>query len=177
MTRPEPPAKPPFLYVVVCAAGAADGIGKLIGPAREAGWDVGVIATPTAADGFFDVAAVRAQTGRPVRAASRTPGTPRPFPPADAVVVAPATFNTLNKWAAGIADTLAVATLCEAFGAGVPVAAAPCVSAELAAHPAYQDSVRRLRAMGVRLTEGPFDWETATGLLAGLRVRAAPQDS
>ncbi|WP_353947300.1 flavoprotein [Streptomyces sp. HUAS MG91] len=173
----EPPEKRPFLYVVVCAAGAADGIGKLIGPAREAGWDVGVIATPTAADGFFDVAAVREQTGRPVRAASRRPGTPRPFPPADAVVVAPATFNTLNKWAAGIADTLAVATLCEACGAGVPVAAAPCVGEQLAAHPAYRDSLRRLRTMGVRFTEGPFGWEAATDLLTGLRARAAAQDS
>ncbi|MFJ4713789.1 flavoprotein [Streptomyces sp. NPDC088785] len=170
MTPSEPPARQPFLYVVVSAAGAADGIGTLIGAAREAGWDVGVIATPTAADGFFDLAAVEAQTGHPVRAASRKPGTPRPFPSADAVVVAPATFNTLNKWAAGIADTLAAATLCEAFGAGVPLAAAPCVGEELAAHPAYRDSLRRLRSMGVRFTRGPFDWESATELLAALRT-------
>ncbi|MEU6390596.1 flavoprotein [Streptomyces sp. NPDC046939] len=159
----------PFLYVIVSAAGVADGVGGLIGDARAAGWEVGVIATPTALGGFFDRAAVEESTGRPVRSAWRSPATPRPFPPADAILAAPATFNTVNKWAAGIADTLAVATLCEAYGAGTPVAAAPCVNEQLAAHPAYQDSVRRLRGMGVRFTTGAFGWAAATELLAGLR--------
>ncbi|MER5297067.1 flavoprotein, partial [Streptomyces pharetrae] len=113
----------PFLYVVVCAAGIAADVGELIGAAQRRGWEVGIIATPVAMNGFFDTAAVETRTGRPVRSAWRTPGDPRPFPPPDAVVVAPATFNTVNKWAAGLADTLAVATLCEASGLGVPVAA------------------------------------------------------
>lgn len=143
----------PFLYVVVCAAGIAADVSKLITAAQERNWEVGVIATPVAMNGFFDTAAVEAQTGRPIRSAWRTPGDPRPFPPPDAVVVAPATFNTVNKWAAGLADTLAVATLCEAYGLGVPVAVLPCVADALAAHPAYQDSLIRLRGMGVRFGE------------------------
>lgn len=167
MAEPEPR---PFLYVVVCAAGIADGVGTLIGDAQRQGWDVGVIATPTALGGFFDLAAVERATGRPVRSAWRTPATPRPFPPPDAVVVAPATFNTINKWAAGIADTLAVATLCEAYGAGVPTVAVPCVNEQLARHPAYQESVRRLRDMGVRIAEGTFRWSAATDLLTGARA-------
>ncbi|MBO1334549.1 flavoprotein [Streptomyces sp. VRA16 Mangrove soil] len=170
--RSEDPTTRPFLYLVVCAAGIADGVDKLIGRALDDGWDVGVIATPTALNGFFDLPGVEERTGRPVRSAWRTPATPRPFPPADAVVVAPATFNTINKWAGGIADTLAVATLCEAYGAGVPVAAAPCVSEQLATHPAYGASLRRLRAMGVRFTEGAFSWGAATDLLTGLRADA-----
>ncbi|MGW7819912.1 flavoprotein [Streptomyces puniciscabiei] len=143
-------AEKPFLYVVVCAAGTAAGVSKLIGAAQERNWEVGVIATPVAMSGFFDSEAVRAQTGRPVRSAWRTPADPRPFPPPDAVVVAPATFNTVNKWAAGIADTLALGTLCEAAGLGIPVAVLPCVADALAAHPAYRDSLERLRGMGVR---------------------------
>ncbi|MET9494743.1 flavoprotein [Streptomyces sp. NPDC006552] len=161
----------PFLYVVVCAAGAADGVEPFLADAQAAGWEAGVIATPTALGGFFDRTAVEERTGRPVRSAWRTPAAPRPFPPADAIVVAPATFNTINKWAAGIADTLAVATLCEAYGAGVPIAAAPCVNDQLARHPAYQDSVRRLRGMGVRFAAGAFRWETATRLLAQMKPR------
>ncbi|MFI7382479.1 flavoprotein [Streptomyces sp. NPDC049813] len=160
----------PFLYVVVCAAGAADGVEAFVADAQAAGWEAGVIATPTALGGFFDRTAVEERTGRPVRSAWRTPATPRPFPPADAIVVAPATFNTLNKWAAGIADTLAAATLCEAYGAGTPTAAAPCVNAQLARHPAYQDSVRRLRAMGVRFAAGEFSWAATTELLTHLKA-------
>lgn len=40
------------------------------------------------------------------------------MPPADAIAVASATFNTINKWAAGISDTLALGILCEAYGFG-----------------------------------------------------------
>ncbi|CAM5592115.1 flavoprotein [Streptomyces aurantiogriseus] len=164
--------KPPFLYVVVCAAGIAADVGKLITAAQEREWHVGVIATPLAMNGFFDTAAVEAQTGRPIRSAWRRPGDPRPFPEPDAVVVAPATFNTINKWAAGIADTLALGTLCEVSGLGVPIAVLPCVSDALAAHPAYNDSLIRLRGMGVRFgypyagAEGEeFAWERALDLV------------
>lgn len=167
----------PFLYVVVCAAGIAAGVSKLITAAQERGWEAGVIATPVAMGGFFDTAAVEAQTGRPIRSAWRSPADPRPFPPPDAVVVAPATFNTVNKWAAGLADTLAVGTLCEAAGLGVRIAVLPCVADALAAHPAYQDSLIRLRGMGVRFGEPysgmpeegggrpEFPWESALDLL------------
>lgn len=102
----------PFLYVVVCAAGIAAGVSRLITAAQERDWEIGVFATPVAMGGFFDTAAVEAQTGRPIRSAWRTPGDPRPFPPPDAVLVAPATFNTINKWAAGTADTLALSARC-----------------------------------------------------------------
>ncbi|MGV9255478.1 flavoprotein [Streptomyces sp. NPDC003697] len=170
-------AEKPFLYVVVCGAGVAADVGELITAAQERDWEVGVIATPVAMGGFFDTAAVEAQTGRPIRSAWRTPDDPRPFPPPDAVVVAPATFNTVNKWAAGIADTLAVATLCEAHGLGVPVAVLPCVAGTLAAHPAYGSSLERLRGMGVRFADPyagaaagedgrpRFRWENALELL------------
>jgi flavoprotein len=33
--------------------------------------------------------------------------------------VAPVAFNTVNKWAIGISDTLALGILCEAYGMGV----------------------------------------------------------
>src|SRR3989442_1371766 len=39
------PAAKPFLYVVVCAAGIADDLGKLITAAQKQSWEVGVIAT------------------------------------------------------------------------------------------------------------------------------------
>ncbi|MFI1419311.1 flavoprotein [Streptomyces sp. NPDC020731] len=168
--------KKPFLYVVVCAAGIAGDVGKLLAAAQDRGWDVGVVATPNGL-GFIDAAAVEEQTGYPVRSAWRSPGDPRPLPRADAIAVAPATFNTINKWAAGFADTLALGILCEAQGLGIPTAALPYLNSAQAAHPAYSRSLRTLREMGVLISSyephppksgggaDRFRWEEALELL------------
>jgi phosphopantothenoylcysteine synthetase/decarboxylase len=165
------------LYVVACAAGVAPDVGTLISAAQEQGWGVGVVATPLGL-GFLDKAAVEARTGYPVRSAWRRPGDVRPLPPADAIAVAPATFNTINKWAAGISDTLALGILCEAYGLGIPTAVLPYVNSAMAAHPAYAESLSRLRSMGVRISAyephppksgggaARFRWEEALELLA-----------
>ncbi|MCZ1009872.1 flavoprotein [Streptomyces lydicus] len=175
--QPDQQTKKPFLYVVVCASGIAGDVGKLITAAQEANWDVGVIATPQGL-GFIDTTAIEAQTGYPIRSAWRSPGDPRPLPPADAIAVAPATFNTINKWAAGISDTLAVGILCEAYGLGIPTAVLPYLNTAQAAHPAYRQSLDRLRAMGVLIGSydphrpkagggaDRFHWEEALELLA-----------
>ncbi|MFJ9609505.1 flavoprotein [Kitasatospora sp. NPDC101176] len=154
----------PVLYVVVCAAGTAGagGVEELIGAAQERGWEVGVVATPQAM-GFIDQEAIVARTGYPIRSAWRRPGDPRPLPDPDAIIVAPATFNTINKWAAGISDTLALGILCESYGLGMPVVVQPCVSSAQAAHPAYGESLDRLRRMGVRFVDpepGEQGWTT-----------------
>jgi hypothetical protein len=77
------------------------------------------------------------------------------LPPPDAIVVAPATFNTINKWAAGISDTLALGQLTEAIGKRLPVVALPFVNAAQAEHPAFQGSIERMRAAGMQLLYGP----------------------
>ncbi|MET8766156.1 flavoprotein [Streptomyces sp. NPDC004658] len=178
-TEPTAPGKKPFLYVIVCAGGVAPDVGTLITAAQEANWDVGVVATPQGLR-FIDATAVEARTGYPIRSAWRAPGEPRPLPPPDAIAVAPATFNTINKWAAGISDTLALGILCEAYGMGIPTVVLPCLNAAQAAHPAYRQSLDRLRSMGVLIgSSGPhrpkaggaggrdrFPWEEALELLA-----------
>lgn len=68
-------------------------------------------------------------TSRTVRVEYRMSGESAPFPEPDAIVVAPVTFNTLNKWALGIAGTLAVGILCEYLGQGAPIVAVPCLNA------------------------------------------------
>jgi hypothetical protein len=69
-------------------------------------------------------------------------------------VVAPATVNTVNKWACGIADTLALGMLIEGHGLGVPIAVMPYTNTAMAAHPAFRQSLRRLRTWGVRVLFG-----------------------
>jgi phosphopantothenoylcysteine decarboxylase len=148
-----------MLYLVVCGAPPASEVGQFIPLAQEANWDVGVIATPSALK-FLNTLDVEAQTGHPVRAEYRMPGESAPFPDADAIVVAPATFNTLNKWALGIADTLAVGTLCEYLGRGVPIVVAPCLKQDLARHPAFPKSKRILAKWGVRILHEPNKYKS-----------------
>jgi phosphopantothenoylcysteine synthetase/decarboxylase len=84
-----------------------------------------VILTPAALR-FVDTATLADLTGHPVRADYKAAEDPDvlPFPPA-AFVVAPATFNTVNKWAAGISGTLALGLLNEGLFSGVPITAVP----------------------------------------------------
>jgi phosphopantothenoylcysteine synthetase/decarboxylase len=141
------------LYAIVCGSPAARDVGKLVVLAQDDGWDVCVVATP---DGrkFIDVPALAAQTGHPVRSTYKNPGEPDLLPPADAIIVAPATVNTVNKWAAGIADTLALGLLIEAHGKQVPIVALPFTNAAMAAHPSLAHSVVRLRCWGVTVLMG-----------------------
>lgn len=183
MTEPQ---RKPVLYVVVCAAGIAGDVGKLITAAQERSWEVGVIATPQAI-AFLDCQAIEEQVGHPIRSVWRSPGDARSYPRADAIAVAPATFNTVNKWAAGFADNLALGILCEAPGMGIPAVVLPYVNTALAAHGAYRRSVDELREMGVmfgsyvphRPKSGGgadrFLWEEAVDLLAPQFLHGAQQ--
>ena len=49
----------------------------------------------------------------------RLPCEPR-SQPADAIIVAPATFNTINKWAQDISDTYALGLLAEGTATDMP---------------------------------------------------------
>lgn len=144
-----PPA--PVLYAMACGSPVASDLHKLVALAQRAGWQVRVIATPHGR-AFLDVPGLSEQTGHPVRSEFREDG--EALPVADAIVVAPATVNTVNKWAHGIADTLALALLIEAYGLGVPVVVVPYTNAAMAAHPAFRQSVRTLRTWGVRVLFG-----------------------
>jgi len=152
----------PVLYVIACAAGPAGNVDVLVRQAQDEGWTVCVIATPNART-FLDMPALEQLTSRPVRVENRAPGETSPLPPPDAMLVAPATFNTINKWAAGVSDTLALGLINEAIGLGIPVVAMPFVNSALAAHPAFASSVDRLRAAGVDVLFGPGEPHPAGG--------------
>lgn len=143
----------PVLYVIACGSPLARDVGRLVTLTQEDGWDVCVVATP---DGhkFIDAPALARQTGHPVRVRYKDPGDPDVLPPADAMIVSPATVNTINKWAAGIADTLALGLLVEGQGKGLPIVAVPFTNIAMAAHPAFRESVQRLRDWDVTVLFG-----------------------
>ncbi|MCA1601519.1 MAG: flavoprotein [Acidobacteria bacterium] len=138
------------LYVITCATSAAQDAGKLVTLAQERGWRVCVIATPSALE-FIDKAVLEEQTGFLVRHTYKRPGTEDVLPLADAMIVGGASFNTLNKWALGISDTLALGLLTEGIGLGIPIVALPFLNAAQAAHPAFGRNIDMLRAAGVKV--------------------------
>lgn len=143
------------LYIVVCGAGPAAQVGELATSAQRAGWDVHLIATP-AALAFIDTVALAATTGHPVRTGHRTDRTGQPrLPRADAIIVAPASYNTINKWATGIADTYHLDILAEAPAFDIPIVVLPFVNTALATRPPFLTSVQRLRDQGIHILLGP----------------------
>lgn len=101
----------------------------------------------------------------------------RPRPPHGVVLFAPCSFNSLNKLAAGIADTLPLAVAAEAIGRRTPVYIAPSLNQPLLDHPATQAALRTLPTWGVTLIppqsddRGPRLAKTET-LLAALSRHA-----
>jgi phosphopantothenoylcysteine synthetase/decarboxylase len=176
----ERPQTQPVLYVIACGGPPAGQLPDFIGFAQADGWDVCVIVTPDGTK-FLDAAHLAELTGHPVRVHYKHPDQPDVLPPPDALVVAPATFNTINKLASGISDTLALGLLNEAVGLGLPVIAVPWPNAPLARHPAFQRNVVTLREWGVTLIDparlpeastGPavFPWERLRAGLLNLRT-------
>ena len=148
-----PPAS--VLYLMVCAAPPAQQTQEVVPLLQAAGWDVCVIATPQAAR-WMDIEAIATHSGHLVRTDYKLPGEADPLPKADAMLVMPATFNTINKWAQGIGDTLVTSLLCEALGRGSPsVITVPCLKMDLVHHPAFSRSITLLRECGVHVLHEP----------------------
>jgi flavoprotein len=170
----------PVLYVIACGGYPAGQLAGFAGFAQEQGWDVCVIATPDGTK-FVDAPALADLTGHPVRSRYKDPGEPDVLPPADAFVLAPATFNTINKWAQGISDTLALGLLNEGTGLRLPMVAVPWPNVALYRHPVFQRSVTTLRKWGVRVLIDParlprageapavFPWDELRAELPALR--------
>ena len=186
----ETAARPPVLYVIACGGRPAAHVPAFAARMMKDGWNVCVIATPSAMK-WLDSDVVRDLTGHVLRYEYKQPEEPDVLPSADAMVVAPATFNTINKWAAGISDTLALGLLNEGLGLDLPIVAVPFPNIALARHPAFQRSVKELRALGVQLLFDPrvyplptpnmgppsadlFPWSALEATIAGLMKAPEP---
>jgi phosphopantothenoylcysteine synthetase/decarboxylase len=140
---------------MVCAAPPAQQTPQIVVSLQEVGWEVCVIATPQASR-WINRSALETLTGHVVRTDYKLPGEADPLPKATAMLVMPATFNTINKWAQGIADTLVTSILCEALGRGTPpVLAVPCLKMDLIRHPSFKRSLEVLYEYGVHVLHEP----------------------
>lgn len=142
------------LYVIACGAPPARHVGTLVDQAFERGWgEVCVLTSPMGRE-FAPIEDLEHRTGYPVRSDYKDPDAPDVLPEPDAVIVAPATVNTLNKWGAGICDNLPLGTLVEGIGKRLPIVALPFTNHAQAAHPAVADNIARLRSWGVTVLYG-----------------------
>ncbi|MBE6209096.1 MAG: bifunctional phosphopantothenoylcysteine decarboxylase/phosphopantothenate--cysteine ligase CoaBC [Rikenellaceae bacterium] len=79
---------------------------------------------------------------------------------ADAMIIAPATANTLAKMAGGIGDSLLLTTY---LSARCPIAVAPAMDLDMMAHPATTQNLQTLAQRGVAIIEAESG-ELASGL-------------
>ena len=182
-----PSTDEPVLYVVACGGRPAADLTGFVAEMQTDGWHVCVIATPSAVK-FMDLETLGSLTGYAVRHDYMQPTEPDALPLADAYVIAPATFNTINKMASGASDTLALGLLNEAIGMPIPIVAVPTPNVALARHPAFQAAVSTLRSWGVNLIFDPprlplpaagmgppaadlFPWDELTSAVRALRVK------
>ncbi len=79
---------------------------------------------------------------------------------ADAIIIAPATANTIGKMANGICDNLLLATY---LSARCPVAVAPAMDLDMLQHPAVNKNMATVAGFGNHIIE-PTEGELASGL-------------
>jgi len=89
----------------------------------------------------------------------------------DAILVAPATANTIGKMANGLCDNLLLATY---LSARCPVFIAPAMDLDMLVHPATKSNIEKVAGFGNHIIE-PTHGELASGLIGTGRM-AEPED-
>lgn len=144
------------VLLCVCGGVAAYKSVELVRRLRDRGIDVQVVMTENAKH-FVGTTTFQAVSGQPVRgtlwddAAEAAMGHIELARWPDAIVIAPATANTLAKLAHGMADDL-VSTLCLATTS--PIYVAPAMNHRMWLHAATQSNIETLKSRGVTVV-GP----------------------
>ena len=138
---------------------------------QRAGCDVRVAMTRHACE-FIQPLTFRALSGSYVVVDDYSPDNPDPIAhitfsqTVDLFVVAPATANTLAKFANGVADDFLTSTY---LACTAPVLVAPAMNTTMWKHPATRRNIEKLRADGVRII-APDEGEMACGTIGPGRL-------
>jgi phosphopantothenoylcysteine decarboxylase/phosphopantothenate--cysteine ligase len=71
--------------------------------------------------------------------------------PADLLLIAPATANTIGKFACGIDDNALSTMFTTAFGEGIPIIIVPAMHKSMYDHPIVLENIKKLESHGVRI--------------------------
>lgn len=133
----------------IAAYKSAGIISKLV----QSGYEVQTVATNSALK-FIGEATLEGLTGKPVLTDMFAPGQLMDHINlvkwADLVILAPATANTLNRLAQGLADDL-IGALFLAHDWKKPYLIAPAMNTKMYQHPATQNSIKTLKTWGVNM--------------------------
>jgi len=173
MSSPEPPASSNVRNIAlgVCGGIAAYKAVEVLRGLQKAGCNVRVAMTKRACE-FVTPLTFRALSGHHVVVDDYAPDNPDPIAhitfsqTIDLFIVAPATANTIAKFANGIADDFLSSTY---LACTAPVLLAPAMNTTMLEHPATQRNLERLRADGVHFVE-PDAGEMACGTIGPGRL-------
>ena len=138
---------------------------------QRVGCDVRVAMTRHACE-FVQPLTFRALSGSYVVVDDYAPENPDPIAhitfsqTVDLLIIAPATANTLSKFANGVADDFLTSTF---LACTAPVLVAPAMNTTMWEHPATQRNLQKLRADGIHIIE-PDQGEMACGTIGPGRL-------
>jgi hypothetical protein len=147
------------LFLFVTASGRAPVAADLAYVAIATGWSVYLIQTPNVTQVLPAEQLYQLPNVQPIRHYGDPPLDRFPF---GTMLVAPCTFNTLNKLSQGIADNLALAMLADALGAGCRVLVAPAMNVGLWHHPQTARSLQTLTDWGCTIIPPQVDAREVT---------------
>jgi phosphopantothenoylcysteine synthetase/decarboxylase len=157
----------PRCTLVLTGAPLAERCTDIVGALQGAGYEVDLVVTESAS-AWVDVDRVSGATGAEARIHAQPDATSPRKPLPDVVVVCPATFNTINKVAQGIADTRTHSFLCECVGAGVRLLVVPAINDRLWNHPALGSSLQMLAGAGALFLDSQTGTLDAAPVVSGL---------
>ncbi|PEP92448.1 hypothetical protein CN582_25245 [Bacillus wiedmannii] len=115
---------------------------------KDAGANVYVLLTPAASD-MVDHKLLKEASGNFLRNSfHKNKGESLPLE--DIVVIAPATYSSINKISAGISDNFALSCVAAAIGRKTPIYIAPSMNKDLWNSPIVQNSIIKLSGMNIK---------------------------
>ncbi|MCZ6888945.1 MAG: flavoprotein [Gammaproteobacteria bacterium] len=133
------------LFLFVTGAGSCVGVPDLIGGLVARGYAVYSVLTPNVSLVVAPDELMEVPGNRWIREYGQPPLERYPF---GTLIVAPCSFNTLNKISLGLSDNLATSMIADGIGAGNPVIVAPAMNLGQWSHPRTKESLERLESWG-----------------------------
>ncbi|MGE8012810.1 MULTISPECIES: class II aldolase/adducin family protein [Bacillus] len=137
------------IYYILTGARKSKESYRYIKELSDLGANVFVILTPSAHQ-MVDLELLKEASGNFIRDSfDKKDGESLPLE--DLIVIAPATYSTINKIAGGIADNFATSCIAAAIGRNTPIYLAPSMNIDLWRSPILQQNLQKLIKIGVKM--------------------------